>query len=131
MQPTNPLKCVRESVWEIKGSSGGHNPPKHAIKWSFSSCEPSRAIQVPTSSILRAVNSVMTFIPINQALGHLQMRFSGSRSTQFPFIQHSLQLCQKWVFDHVSPAGQFRYPQHRFLVALACVDFPACWLFVY
>ena len=62
-------------------------PPKRCRKWVFSPREPGRALQVSTPPNLGVLNFIMRLILFNQALGHPKMRFSGSRPTEFPFIQ--------------------------------------------
>ena len=64
-------------------------PKKWCRKWVFSPREPSRALQVTTPPISGVLNSIISLILINQVLGHPKMRFSGSRPTEFPFIQPS------------------------------------------
>ena len=41
---------------------------------------------MPTPPNLGVLNLIMKLILINQALGHPNMHFSGSRPTEFPFI---------------------------------------------
>ena len=61
-------------------------PPKRCRKWGFSPREPSRALQAPPPPSLRLLNSIISQIPINQALRHPEMRFWESRPTEFLFI---------------------------------------------
>ena len=74
-----------------------HPPPKRCRKWVFSPREPGMALQVPTPPNLGVMNSIISLILINQALGHPKMRFSGSRPTEFPFI-HPHQTVPKMGF---------------------------------
>ena len=73
-------------------------PPNDAEKPVFSPRGPGRALQVPTPPILGVLNSIMSLILINQALGHPKMRFSGSRPTEFPFIHPALVTVPKMGF---------------------------------
>ena len=85
-------------------------PPKRCRNWVLSPREPSGALQVPTPPNLGVLNSIMSLILINQALGHPKMRLSGSRPTEFPFIQPPPPTgAEKGFFHLVSPAGHFRY----------------------
>ena len=87
-------------------------PPKRCRKWVFSPREPGRALQVPTPPILEVLNSIMSLILINQALGHPKMRFSGSRPTEFPFIHPPPQRCRKWVFSPREPGRALQVPPY-------------------
>ena len=87
-----------------------HPPPKRCRKWVFSPREPSRALQVPTPPNLGVMNSIISLILINQALGHPKMRFSGSRPTEFPFIQPPPKRCRKWVFSPREPSRALQVP---------------------
>ena len=73
-------------------------PPPRCRKWVFSPRAPGRAIQVPTPPILRMLNSIMGLILINQVPGHLKMRFSGSKLTEFPLIPTPPPTVQKMSF---------------------------------
>ena len=86
------------------------SPPKRCRKWVFSPREPGRALQVPTPPILGVLNSIMSLILINQALGHPKMRFSGSRPTEFPFIHPLPKRCRKWVFSPREPGRALQVP---------------------
>ena len=87
-----------------------HPPPKRCRKWVLSPREPSRALQVPTPPNLGVMNSIISLILINQALGHPKMRFSGSRPTEFPFIQPPPKRCRKWVFSPREPSRALQVP---------------------
>ena len=60
--------------------------PNGAENVFFSPREPGRALQVPPPPILGVLDSIMSLILINQALGHPKMRFSRTRPTESPFI---------------------------------------------
>ena len=69
------------------------------------------AIQVRTLPNLGVLVSIISLIPINQALGHPKIRLSGSRPTEFSFIRPPPPNGAENGFFHlVSPAWQFRYP---------------------
>ena len=86
-------------------------PKKRCGKWVFSPREPGRALPVLTPPNLGVLNSIISSILINQALGHPKMRLSGSSPTEFPFIHPPPQMLPKVVFFHLlGPAGDFRYP---------------------
>ena len=58
-------------------------PPQRCRKWVFSPREPGRALQVPIPLTLGVLNSIMSLILINQALGHPKIRFSGPDQQNF------------------------------------------------
>ena len=87
-----------------------HPPPPNGAENGFG-----RALQVPPPPILGVLNSIMSLILINQALGHLKIFFSRSRPTEFPFIHPAPPNSAENGFFHlVSPAGHFRYPPPLF-----------------
>ena len=87
-----------------------HPPPKRCRKWVLSPREPSRALQVPTPPNLGVLNSIISLILINQALGHPKMRFSGSRPTEFPFIHPPPKRCRKWPLSPREPSRALQVP---------------------
>ena len=85
-------------------------PPRRCQERVRSPRKPGRALQVPTPPNLGVLNSFISLPPINQALGHPVMHFSGSRQTEFPFILPPLQRCQKWGFSPHQPGRAFHVP---------------------
>ena len=53
---------------------------------------------MPNPPNLGVLNSIISPIAINQALGHPEMRFSGSKLTEFPFIHPPTQTVPEMGF---------------------------------
>ena len=90
-------------------------PPNGAENGFFHLVSPAGHFRYPPTPFLGVLNSIMSLIPINQALGHHKTRFSGSRPTEFPFIHPPPpKRCRKWVFSPREPGRALQVPTHPF-----------------
>ena len=62
------------------------DPPNGAENGFLHLVSPAGQFKYPPPPNSGMLNSILTLIPINQALGHPKMRFLESRPTEFPFI---------------------------------------------
>ena len=94
-------------------------PQQRCRKWFCSPRQPGRAFQVPTPPLLGMLDSIVSLMLINQALGHPRMRFSGSRRTELLFIHPLLpKRCRKGVFSPREPGRPLQVPNPPMLGVL-------------
>ena len=94
--PVNKSQVAKDTAHDVQTDRISVCPPprlKRCPKWVLSHRKPSRALQVPSSPKLGVLNSIVSLIPLNQALGHPKMRSSGSRPTEFLFIHPPPKRC--------------------------------------
>ena len=86
----------------------------------FHLVSPAEHFRYPPTPFLGVLNSIMSLILINQALGHLKMCFSGSRPTELPFIHPPPPPngAQKWVFSPREPGRALQVPPPPILEVL-------------
>ena len=87
------------------------SPPKRCQKRGFHLVSPIGHFRCSGPPSLVLLNSIISLILSNQALGHPKMHFPGSRPTNFPFSPPPPpQGCRKWGFSPHEPGRALQVP---------------------